>query len=179
MSALPLSGTTEDFGQPEIARITPRHQAVINLALAGFKVKDIAQATNQTPQNVSLILKSAQVQEELARRGQILQQKVDDKLVSNLTTAKQQLVDQALDSATKLGSLQSCGNPQVELAAAKANLDFVLGGEKRDQGTVIRIDTVNIALLTTALKVSRRIAVGPGQASNTTVLDDPSGEASL
>src|SRR5512146_1879957 len=100
------------MGQHEIERMMPGHFDILNLCLAGYRVKDIAQAVGMTAQAVSLITNAPIFQHELSRRRGNVNQQIDSNLASVPMRAKA-LLEQNAERAVQVHvELLSADNPK-------------------------------------------------------------------
>src|ERR1019366_436897 len=105
---------SEQSTQHEIQRLAPRHYKIMDLALAGYRTKDIAQALSMTPQSISLIMNAPLFQHELSRRQTLITADVDQNLSLAPMRAKE-LIDANLVKAvqTHVDLLDNDGDPAV------------------------------------------------------------------
>jgi hypothetical protein len=144
------------MSQPELQRLLPRHFAIVDLALAGHSVKDIAMAMDCTPQSVSIVMKSPNFQNELSRRRETKNKLIDSELASVPSRAKQKLDSLSLAAAENLEeTLTSALDPKLRFQAAESILDRVLGGSKdQAQRPVVMLSQGDINLILLAAKES-------------------------
>lgn len=89
----------------EVSRLTHVHMAMVELALAGATVSEIASAMGRTPQSVSLIVRSPHFQNELARRRKEQQITIDHQASGTINRAKTLIEENALRAAETLRGL--------------------------------------------------------------------------
>lgn len=140
----------------ELQRLMPRHYEIINLSLAGYGPKEIAQALEMTPQAITLITKSAIFQHEISRRRANQEEKVDDQLASVPALAKQILENASVEAAMVHVENLGSTNDKTRHSAAEAILTRSAVGESKDAQTTpnvtISVESMNLIVL--ALKES-------------------------
>lgn len=142
------------MSQNELQRLLPSHYQIVELCLAGYGTKEIAQVVGQTPQNISLVTKSPMFQDELARRRMNVEKKVDQEMASTLGKAKAILENAAEQAAaTHVNGLHS-NDEKIRHSSAEAILNRTMGkGEESRQPTVV-INVESLNVLQTALMES-------------------------
>lgn len=159
-----------------IQRMLPRHYRIVELALDGMGVKEIAGVMGMTPVGVGLILKSEIVQGEMARRRVGLERKQDDVRVCHVDMARSTLERSSLRAAEKLDEQVDHVDPRVAQGACDKILSMVMG--KRDEAgqrgiTVINAEQLNVLMC--ALGESRS-GVGQQVVSTAQVCEVQSGQ---
>ena len=112
----------------------PRHQKIMELALAGHGVKEIAQAVGMTAQGIGLIMRAPIFQQAIAQRRDRREKRVDEDLSEALTKAKDVIEDAAVGAAETQVSLLEAEDDTVRLASSKAILDRAFGDVDKKSG---------------------------------------------
>lgn len=139
----------------QIQRLLPRHHKIIDLAVAGHEVEQIAEVVGMSAAAVKTILRSAVTQQEIALRRKASRE--DEVLGMDRDAYRgkaQSILEQAtVKAAAKQVELLECGDPAIVLRAADKILDRVFGdGKDSRRSMVVNITASQVALLTTALK---------------------------
>ena len=140
----------------EIQRLQQQHLKIVNLALSGLTRSQIAQEISMSPQNVGMVLKSPLVQNELARRRDKLEPRVDQEIATAVTRAKECVEDASENAAKTMVGLMSEESPRVRFSAARDILDRAMGRaqDKTEKPPTLVIDAETINLLQIASQES-------------------------
>lgn len=138
----------------EIARLLPRHKAIMDLALDGLSQAEIARRLCMGQVAISYILRSPLVQQELARKRAALERARLDEETGDSTRARATLENAALKAAEVQVSLLEEKDPRVALAASNSILDRVFQ-DKEQVGAQIVISAESVQLLNLAIKETR------------------------
>ena len=134
----------------EIQRMLPHHQKILDLTLAGYRLKDIAQAVDMTTAGVSLILNSPIFQDELARRRAVRNEHTDTQASLQLTKARDLLEENVVKAAQVHVDLLTCDDPKVRQTSADRILERVMG-KSEDHQTVVVLQKIDVENLQIAL----------------------------
>lgn len=118
----------------ELQRLLPRHFQIIDLSLAGYGPKEIAQAMDMTPQAISLITNSPLFQDEISRRRESIEKETNSNLASIPMMAKKALEASSLQAANTLVYHLNSPDPKAAISSANSILDRVFG-KKDDQSS--------------------------------------------
>lgn len=142
----------------EIQRMLPRHYAIVNLALAGMSRRDIAKRVSLTPEAVGMILRAPIVQDELARRRERIERKIDEHIALRVVDAKRIIEEASARAAEKQVELLDADSPRVRQSAAKDILDRTIGKRPSDASPPsVVFDARTINMLQVALQESQII----------------------
>jgi hypothetical protein len=152
-----LSKIDPDGHHHKVVKITPAHRKIVDLAIEGYTVAQIATMMGRSVGGVGIILGSQVVQDEIARRRDLRSRRLDDIAVGHLAIARETIEEAAVEAAEKLQEQISHGDPKISQSAATKILDLAFGGELekvagggRKSVTIINVDqlkNLNIALL--------------------------------
>jgi N-acetyl-gamma-glutamylphosphate reductase len=141
----------------DLTRLLPRHFKILDLALAGLAVKDIAQEVGVEPQTVSNVINSPIFQGELARRRQGLNAEVNSQLGSSISEARNLIEQKAKDAVgVHVELMQDSFDPAVRQRSASQILDLAFGKDAKAIAGV-KIDNCQINLLLQAVEESRDV----------------------
>ena len=140
-----------------LKRLLSRHHRMIDLLLEGLSRKEIALRLGCTPQCVSIVANSPNVQEVLARRRDSIEKKTDNAIAVTVQEAQEVLERNSLEAARVHVDLLSSDDEAVRQRSANEILNRTgLSGKGQDEGgktIMIEVDTVN--LLQVALRESK------------------------
>lgn len=132
----------------ELKRLSDRHKAIIELCLQGHPRSDIARLSGLTPQAITIITNSPKFQDELARRRDRVESKIDEVHALSTSEAKEILQQSSVEAARTHVELLSSQDERVKQKSASEILDRVgLGRETSDRGgsqVVLDADTINV-----------------------------------
>lgn len=142
---------------PSLQRLLPRHYKIVELALAGYNAKHIAQVLNMNPRSVSMVLQSPLVQHELSKRREAKNESQVLGLDRDATIGRARMVlERAVESAAKTQvKLLECEDPSIQLKAADRILDRVFGKADTQRQAVVNITAEQVNLLVAAMKESQ------------------------
>lgn len=169
----------------EASRLTPSNRKIIDLALEGFGPGQIARMLGRSPAGIRLILSSAIVQDELARRREQKDKAEEGTRISCLSIAKETLEQASIEAAEKLREQIDSADPKLAQAACAKILDtaFKAGAEGGgvNIGTLQLINAEQVTLLQKTLNELRTVETsGPEMlklnVSEHKVLEDGCGE---
>ncbi|KKM90310.1 hypothetical protein LCGC14_1239880 [marine sediment metagenome] len=144
----------------EIDRLLSRHWKIMDLSLAGWGSKQIAEALGITPQTVSNVTNSPIFQDEMARRRGNIEKTSDTELALTPSKAKEKLDTLALGAAEKLGQLIDSRDEAIAHRSSVAVLDKVLGGDMgKVRPIVINAEAVQLLQLTLEESVAMKEAM--------------------
>jgi len=110
-------------GHGNIQRLNARHFKIIDYCLAGKTHVEIAGILQMTARSVGLVVNSSSFQHELALRREVLNEKIDDKILSDIDAVQENLNQAVLSAAKKLIGLMDSGEEGIALRAASTVLD--------------------------------------------------------
>jgi len=143
----------------EIQRLLPRHHAILELALAGHKARDIAQAVDMTPEGVGLIMRAPLFQDALARRRKEQSIRVDEAKAEDSQRARGVLEQAAVAAAETQVALLQAEKEDVKLRASNSILDRIIGpASAQAKGPVVMINAETVQLLQLAIAESAKSA---------------------
>jgi len=134
----------------------PRHFKMMDLQLAGYDRKNIAEILGITTQTVSNVSQSPLYIDEIARRRGSITRASDEQLASTPARAKAVLDCKSVAAAEKLGLLIDSFDESIAHRASVAILDKVLGGD-HNSIRPITINAEQLQLLQVSLKESQVI----------------------
>ena len=141
------------MAQFELQHLLPEHFKIIELAVEGHDRKTIAQATNRTPQSVSLILNSPIVQHRVAELREKREKVVSEQLAVGVSRAQQILEEASVQAANTHVDLLQHDDARIRQNSANAILDRVLE-TRGGNAPVVMIGVENLQLLQVALSES-------------------------
>lgn len=109
----------------QLRRMLPRHYRIIELCLAGFTRKQIAQAMQMSEAGIGLIINAPIFQDELARRREALEKSSTTALAYGPQRAKEILEDAAVEAASKHVELLDADDPAIQQRSAGYILDKI------------------------------------------------------
>lgn len=141
----------------ELQRLQQQHTHIIDLALTGLTRMQIAEKVSKTPESIGMVLKSPLVQSELARRRALLEPKVDEAIISEVTEAKKTIDEAANVAAETQVGLLSDESSRVRFSAARDILDRAMGRaqDKDQKAPMVVIDAETVNLLSVAMQESQ------------------------
>jgi len=138
-----------------IQALLPRHFKMIELALEGKSVVQIAKELGMNKCSVSSVLKSPMIQNELARQRAERESKMIESENIRITGAMNILNAQADEAARTLGALLKSPDERIQLSSAKEILDRVLDKKTGEQGgPKVMIQADQLQLLNLSIKES-------------------------
>jgi hypothetical protein len=153
--------------------------------MKGFSPHEIGTALGRSPRGIALILSSATVQDEIARRRQHQDSLADDALVSHRALALETIQESAVRAAEALDDQLSNPDPKIVQGAAKSILDIAFGKKdlslpgQAQQLTVINVQVLkNLNLALSDLDRPGLVQPGPIQSEPEGLTIQPSGQAS-
>lgn len=151
-----------------IQALLPRHFKMIELALEGKSVVQIAKELGMNKCSVSSVLKSPMIQNELARQRAERESKMIESENIRITGAMNILNAQADEAARTLGALLKSPDERIQLSSAKEILDRVLDKKTGEQGgPKVMIQADQLQLLNLSIKESLGRLSVPAIASST------------
>jgi len=111
----------------ENQRLLPQHHTMIEYALQGLGVKEIAQTMGYSPQGVGSVMACAIFQDELARKRAKLEKVQHQVVASTVVQARDRLHGAAVTAADKLITLVQSKNENVAMKAIDSILNRVEG----------------------------------------------------
>jgi hypothetical protein len=141
----------------ELQKLSQVHLKMVELALAGWNQKEMAEAMQCTTGSVGLIVKSGLFQQELSRRRAEQQKQLDSGQLDNLSLARNILEQNAPKAAMAMKDLLDSTDQRVRQASAVDILNRTLGkGMEAGQqaGTVIQLGPGSLLVLQQALAES-------------------------
>lgn len=161
-----------------IQALLPRHFKMIELALEGKSVVQIAKELGMNKCSVSSVLKSPMIQNELARQRAERESKRIESENIRITGAMNILNAQADEAARTLGALLKSPDERIQLSSAKEILDRVLDKKTGEQGgPKVMIQADQLQLLNLSIKESLGRLSVPAIASSTADTTTTQGEA--
>lgn len=142
---------------PELQRLNPRHQKMIELTLQGFKPGEIAEQLGVSREGVTWVLGSAPAQDELARRRASQERIHDDTVASTVVKAAARIEAASLDAANGLVDLMGSQDERVRLLSIKEILDRAGASTsaKSSGATVQILSAERVQLLVQSIRESK------------------------
>lgn len=132
----------------EIQRLLPRHYAILELALAGLDVREIAESLSMTPTAIGQIISAPIAQSELARRRKDIQTINNQEHSSTVSRARAVLEEASLDAASTLKSLLLSQDDSVKRQSANDILNRTFGKDSAPiQVTVLNAEKLQLLMV--------------------------------
>lgn len=145
-----------------ILKLNPRHFKIIDLAVSGLTVQQIATQLDMSPRMVGVVINSPPVQHEIAVRRKAFEEDFDQKQAERESEVAGILQSSSNIAAKTLTGLLLSSNEAIKFKSAEAILDRT--GHPRTSrsvsetagGTVININTEDLTLLSETFNLTRR-----------------------
>jgi hypothetical protein len=141
-------------GNHDIEKLGLQHQKMLELALSGLRVCDIARELSLAENSVSRIMAAPTFQDALARRRREQQLRIDEALATNTALLKERTVLAGIKAVDCLENLLTKEAPAIQLDSAKAILAHAFRDDVAGpKGPAVAVQ-INVAGLQAALEAS-------------------------
>lgn len=131
----------------EVSSMKAKYKLMVDLHIAGLKNIQIAEEMDCTPESVGMILRSPIVQEEIARRRNMVDRKVDEATANVVARAKQILEQNTERAATVLCEQIGSEDKRLSQNACLEVLEMAFGQKSNTQGPTVVVNADQVLIL--------------------------------